>query len=255
MGGTTQVIGIFLDGYEPSLEASMRAAGELPNLAALAAHGTTARVEHGPAQRTGLAGEHLSTGLSPDAAGRHAAVDFDPQTYAARQVGTRLPAFVEYMDAPAVVFDAPYFDLPRAEAARGIVNWGAHDPGIPTSARPDSLLDELTARFGPYPAPQFLYCTPWSSVDLCSQMGETLAAAVDTRREVSLWLLRDRLPDWRFALISVSESHSAIEGLWHGIDPGHRLAGVPSARVAGEGVRAVYRAIDRLVGALVEAFP
>lgn len=255
MGEQGQVLAIFLDGYEPSLEAAMRAEGELPNLAALHDRGASVRLEHGAAQRTGLAGEHLSTGRSPDASGRHAAVDFDPEIYAARQVGTRFPTFVEHLRAPTVVFDVPYFDLHRTTNACGVVNWGAHDPGIPTQARPDTLVDELHARFGSYPAPDFLYCTPWGSPELCETMGASLASAVSTRSRASLWLLGERLPDWSLALVSVSEPHSAIEGLWHGIDPEHRLASVPSAAPAGDGVRSVYRAVDRLVGDHVDAFP
>lgn len=255
MGGRKRVLAIFLDGYEPSLEASMRVEGELPHLAALHDRGANVRLEHGAAQRTGLAGEHLSTGRNPDAAGRHAAVDFDPETYAARQVGTRSATFVEHLHAPTVVFDVPYFDLARTANASGIVNWGAHDPGIPNQSRPDTLVDELHARFGPYPAPEFLYCTPWASADLCDAMGTSLASAVDVRSRASTWLLGERLPEWSLALLSVSEPHSAIEGLWHGIDPAHRLAELPSAAPAGAGVRSVYRAIDRLVGDQVAAFP
>jgi hypothetical protein len=256
MGGVSpKVLAIFLDGYEPSLECEMRGAGELPALERLAATGSTGQLRHGAAQRTGLAGEHVSTGLDPEAARRFAAIEFDPSSYHVRQVGTSLPTFVSYMAAPTVVFDAPYFDLAATPGARGIVNWGAHDPGVPTSARPDALVAELEDRFGRYPASEFIYCNPWSSTTMCRQMGESLAEAVDTRRDASIWMLGERLPEWRFALVSVSESHSAIEGLWHGIDPDHPLAGVPSATPAGEGVRAVYRAIDRLVDAHVAAFP
>src|SRR5439155_1576642 len=45
------------------------------------------------------------------------------------------------------------------------------------------------------------------------------------------------------------------EPLWHGIDPSHRLHGLASAAPAAAALEAVYRAIDRLVGRLVEAFP
>ena len=53
----------------------------------------------------------------------------------------------------------------------------------------------------------------------------------------------------------MSELHSALEALWHGIDPGHPLHACPSSEVAREGVLAVYAAVDRLVGSLCTSFP
>ncbi len=250
-----RVLAIFLDGYEASLEHEMRRNGELPALEALAQRARSGVLEHGAARRTGLAGEHLATGQHPESIGRFAAVDFDPVGYVARQEGTRASTFVSAIDAPTVVFDVPYFDLASTPNAQGVVNWGAHDPGVPPTGSPDGLLAELEARFGRYPAPEHLYGTPWASADACRRMGEGLVAGVEVRNEASLWLLRDRLPDWQLAIVSVSESHSGIEGLWHGIDPQHRLAGHASAPAAGRAVRDVYRAIDRLVGAHVDAFP
>src|SRR5262249_10361134 len=67
------------------------------------------------------------------------------------------------------------------------------------------------------------------------------------------WLLRERTPDWDLAAVVVSESHSAIEPMWHGVDPGHPLHGVPSAAVAREGLRRIYTAIDDLIGTLEAA--
>lgn len=251
----SRVLVLGLDGYENSLGEQMMAAGELQNLAAIKARSASMLLDHGPAQRTGLAFEHVATGLSPQDADRWAAVEFDPQTYQAWQQGTTMPPFPEQLDAQTVVFDAPYFDLRLAPNVSGIVNWGAHDPGVPTNANPDALLGEFVERFGEYPAKPFIYGVPWASPDVCRKMGKQLTAAVDLRTEGSLWLLKERLPDWQLAMVVVSEPHSAIEGLWHGVDPDHPLHGLPSARPAGEGLREVYRAVDRLVGRLAEAFP
>src|SRR4029079_17101213 len=66
------------------------------------------------------------------------------------------------------------------------------------------------------------------------------------------WLLRDRLPDWDLGIVVISELHSASEALGHG-RPSHPLSGVPSAPAAAAGLRAVYRAVDRLVGELEAA--
>jgi hypothetical protein len=250
-----RVLAIGLDGYEESLGREMMAAGELPALSLLRAESARFLLDHGPAQRTGLAGEHVSTGLAPEAANRWAAVHFDAGTYTVWQEGTRLQPFPARLRARTVVFDATYFDLDRAPQVRGLVGWGGHDPGVPLSARPAELVQELTGRFGSYPANEFIYGHVWPSAERTRQMGERLARAADTRSRAARWLLAERLPDWDLALVVVSEPHSVIEGLWHGVDASHPLHGLPSAEPARQGLLSVYRAVDRLVGDLASAFP
>ncbi len=80
---TPRVLGIWLDGFE------MKLADEwgLPHLAALAGRSAVATLDNGTAYLTGLTGEHLSTGLDPDAAGRASAVRFDVASYQCVQEG------------------------------------------------------------------------------------------------------------------------------------------------------------------------
>jgi len=85
-------------------------------------------------------------------------------------------------------------------------------------------------------------------------MAESLVRAVDTRGEAAMWLLSERLPDWELAVVVVSELHSAIEAFWHGIDPAHPLHHLPSSVPARQGLKAVYGAVDRLVGSLARRF-
>ena len=250
-----RVLAIGLDGYEVSLEDELVAEGSLPAIAAFRRESARFRLDHGPAQRTGLAWEHFASGLSPEATGRFAAVTFDPATYSAWQDGVSTAPFAASIDARTVVFDAPYFDLAKAPRVRGVVGWGAHDPGVPLGARPDALASEFHARFGAYPAAQWIYGFAWPSAERCRAMGQALADATDLRARAARWLLAERLPDWQLALVVVSEPHSAIEGLWHGVDADHPLHRLRSAGPAGEGLRAVYRAADRLVSDLSQAFP
>lgn len=250
-----RVLAIGLDGYEESLERQFIAAGELPQLARLRERSARYLLDHGPAQRSGLAWEHVSTGLSPEHANRWAALHFDPATYSVWQEGTRLTPFAARLKSRTVVFDAPYFDLAQAPNVRGIVGWGAHDPGIPHAARPHDLLQEFETRFGKYPADKWIYGVVWASADRAKQMGDALAQSVSRRAHAAQWLLGERMPDWDLALVVVSEPHSAIEGLWHGVDAKHPLHQLPSSHPAREGLLAVYRGVDRLVGQLAASFP
>jgi len=150
-----RVLVIGLDGLEVTFAEQLMAAGEMPALAELRRRAARFRLDHGPAQRTGLAWEHVASGLSPEAGQRWAAVEFDSSTYLAWQEGARFAPWWARIDRRVVVFDTPYVDLRRAPSTRGIVGWGAHDPGTVTAARPRGLLAESERRFGrstPHPS-------------------------------------------------------------------------------------------------------
>ena len=255
-----RVLAVYLDGYEVSVADRLIEAGRLPALAALRDTSARFQLDHGPAQRTGLAGEHFSTGLSPDDAKRWAAVHFDPQNYDVWQAGNTMPPFVAGRDLQTVVFDPTYFNLNLAgENTQGLVNWGAHDPGVAPSSRPPELVAELTDRFGPYPAKAWLYGHVWASANRTRHMAQALVEAARLRAQAATWLLKQRLPDWDLGIVVSGELHSASEALWFGIDPTHPLnTGTAPAEAAAEaaaGFEQVYEAVDAMVGGIRDAFP
>ncbi len=249
------VLMVGLDGFEVEIANRMLGEGKLPALRRLTDRGSTILLDHGTARRTGLAWEHVSTGLSPADSGRWGAVDFDPQTYQATQASTKLRPLFAQLDVSTVVFDAPYFDLTKAKSVRGLVSWGAHDPGVEPSSRPASLAGELAARFGDYPATPWIYGFVWHSVEQTEQMSAALVKALEVRSEATQWLLGERLPAWDVGLVVISEYHSAVEAFWHGVDRDHPLHSLPSAEPARRGLEGVYEAGDRMLGGLMDRFP
>jgi predicted AlkP superfamily phosphohydrolase/phosphomutase len=244
-----------LDGYEHSFGRELIARGRMPALATLIGEGASMALDHGPARETGLGWEHFATGLDPRAARRWGAVNFDPQYYRVEQRSTALPPFVTGLGLKSVVFDAPYFDLRRAPDVAGLVGWGAHDPGVANLASPPGLAREVAAKFGSYPAAEFIYGFTWPSAERTRRAAAALVRAVDVRAAVGEWLLGTRLPDWQLGLVVVGEFHSAIEPFWHGVDPGHPLHALPSAGLSRDGLERVYVAADRLIGRLRRRFP
>jgi len=244
-----------LDGYDPEIGATLMAEGRLPTLARLLRQGRRYDLEHGAARRTGLAWEHIATGLTPEAAGRFAAVRLDPRRYEMRQWPTEQRPFTAGLDLPVLVFNPPYFDLDATPNAQGIVGWHSHDPGMPLAARPASLLDEARERFGNYPAKGWTYALAWPSVERTRQLGEKLVAGLEHRAKVARWLFAERVTDWRLGYVVSSELHSGDESLMHGWLPDHPLAGHPSAAAAREGLVALYEALDRCVATLEAALP
>ena len=253
--GAGKLLVMWLDGYEASVADRMMSEGRLPNLACLKSSSSRFLLDHGPQKYTGLAGEHFSTGMAPEISGRWSAVEFNPRTYQVIQRSTIFAPLLGRVSANAVVFDALYFDMGKAPQVRGLVNWGAHDPGVAAMARPRDLRDEIIAKFGPYPAKDYLYAFDWPSVSKTQAAGDALVAGLDQRTRIARWLFCERFPDWDLALVVVSELHSVIESMWHGLDPSHPLHVHKSATPARLGVERVYEALDRLVGTLVESIP
>ena len=243
---------IWLDGYEPALTNAK--IDELPSLGRIREKSARFLLDDASARSTGLTQEHVSSGLSPNDAERWSVVFFDKETYGVWHEGPIFAPFPVKMRANTVVFDFPYFDLSRASHVRGAVGWGAHNPGLEFSTNPKELRDELVERYGVYPADQWINGLAWPSSERCQTMGNALAEGVAARSKMALWLLKERFPDWELALIGVSEAHSVLEALWHGIDERHPLHSHSSSRAAAEGVHNVYQAIDRLVGTLTAEF-
>lgn len=252
--GRPRLLIIGLDGLEIRYAERLMDRGELPALEALRGRSACFRLDHGPAQRTGLAWEHFASGLSPAAASRWSAVELDPGTYKVWQEGARFKPFLDQIGARVTVFDAPYVDLRRTTEMRGLVGWGAHDPGTEPYGRPAELARSFQGRFGPYPAAEWTYATPAYCAATCESMGQALAAAVDRRLEAALWMLQ-AVPDTDVFFVVTGELHSAIEGLWHGVDPNHPLHAHPSAPAAANALLEVHRAVDRFVARLAEACP
>ena len=246
----SRVLAIWLDGFDMGLADRF----ELPALSKLASTSACAELHNGTDHLTGLSGEHIATGLSPVDSGRASAVWFEPRTYQCTQRGTDMVPI--YGGVPTVVFDPCYFDLPTTpETVMGATGWGAHDPGAPPAARPDSIRSEIEERFGAYPAEPWLYATPWASPERCEQAGDALTRATRARAQAARWLLGERLPNWSLALVGVSEAHSATEALYHGVDSSPRWASWPSCDPAAASLRSVYEEIDGLVAELIAAFP
>jgi predicted AlkP superfamily phosphohydrolase/phosphomutase len=246
---------IGLDGYEASIGDKLMSEGRMPHLSRLKSSSSRFLLDHGKQKYSGLSWEHFATGLAPEISGRWSAVEFNPATYQVVQRSTTLAPLLGRVSTKTVVFDAPYFELRKAPQISGLVNWGAHDPGVATLSHPRDLLTETIAKFGPYPAKEHIYAFTWPSAARTRAAGEALAAALDQRTQISRWLFCERFPDWQLALVVVSELHSVIEPMWHGWDPAHPLHEHESAAPSRRGIEQVYEALDRLVGTLVNSLP
>lgn len=248
-----RILAIGLDGLDVNLAERLMVEGEMPALALLKKRSARFTLDEGPARRTGLPWEHVSSGLSPEAAHRWGQIEFDPTSYTAWQDGAHFVPWWERADLRVVVFDPPFVDLHRTRNTQGIVAWGSHNPGAFQAAQPKALLPEFLQRFGDYPADEWMYGTPWRSASRTRAMGQALCRAVDVRSRAAQWLAAERFPEWDLFFVVAGELHSGTEGLWHGVDSAHPLNSHCSAAPAAAALRDIYRAVDRMVGQLVRA--
>ncbi len=251
-----RTLAIGLDGFELSLAEQLMSEGQMPNFMALRERCAQYDLNNGPSMYTGLSWEYFSTGMTAEDLGRFSAVDLDTREYRVRQRATNAqPVLRRLTSAKTVVFDVPYCDLRLASDVKGLTNWGAHDPGVAKFSNPEKLYNEITERFGPYPATDYIYGFVWPDEAETAKACALLAEAVVCRRKSVSWVLEKRIPDWELAIVTVSEAHSGIEMAWHGIDPDHPLKDHPSATAARQGLHTIYREIDKLVGELASSFP
>lgn len=250
-----RVLMIGLDGYDPALAERLINEGKMPNLQRLSKLAASFPLDHGIYRYTGLAGEHIASGQSPDLSGRWSAVEFDPERYVASQPDTSIPPFINLLESGTVIFDAPYFDLAKSSRARGVVGWGAHDPGIQLQSEPSQLLEEINQRFGRYEAEKFIYAFTWPSLERTQRAGESLCRGAAQRSDIIEWLLQERLPDWELAYVVWSEFHSIIEPMWHGMDSSHPLHNHPTAMLSAQMVTRLYQTVDEGIGRLASTFP
>ena len=248
-----KVLAIGVDGFDVTLAERYMAEGHMPALAKLRKRAARFLLDEGTARRAGLPWEHVASGLSPEEAGRSGPIEFDPNSYTACQEGAHFAPWWAKTDLRVVVFDPPFVDLRRARDTKGIVGWGSHGAGIVKAARPAALLDEFAQRFGNYPADEWIYGTPWPSAARSRLMGEALSHALEVRGRAAQWLAVERFPEWDLFFAVASELHSGVEGLWHGVDAGHPLNTHPSAAAAAASLLDIHRALDRMIGQLVNA--
>lgn len=251
----TRTISIYLEGFDWQIARQMMSDGELPNLSTLGKNSLQYELNQDPvALRSGMSGEQIATGKSPEQLNSYYTNQFDPNTYDFYLTRTTFAPLSSIIKEPNVSFDLAYYELDKSPNTLGITGWGSHDIGCMPSANPSTLKAELLDKFGPYKGADYLYGYVWPSVEKTADMGEKLAAAVAQRAEVVEWLLAERFTDWKFAQIAVSEPHSGIEGLFHGMDSDHPVGHHPSAPVAKQAMLEIYRACDNLVGKLKERF-
>lgn len=254
-----RVIAMNLDAFDMALADRFASEGKLPLFSKLMARAAHFEIEQGPGNAgrdTGRTGEHIAVGLKPESTGLYAPFVFRPDDYSVVQKHTPETPYARHLGCKTVVFDPTYFDLEKCENVDGIVGWSGHDPGALPSCRPSGLAEEIEARFGPPDLDQaLLHCNVYQSEELTKLFADNVIANTKKRLDIIEWMVTERFTNWDYAMLSIEESHDAIEHLYFGTDPEHPYANLPSAPIAREGLERIYHEICVGVERIMSLFP
>ena len=246
-----RVCAIGLDAGSIDFIDELCAAGELPTLADLRTRSARTRLHSAPAHRDGMLWTQFVTGreASFDRAGFRCT--FDPATYAAWEDSAHyddhgIRPFWETSGVPTITFDVPRSTI--SGPGVHVTAWGAHAPSYPRASVPRGLLREIDERFGVHPGFENEYACGWHDPKRLDRLVGALETGAERAGEISAFLMQ-RFPDWQLFVMVMSESHSASEMMWHGLDPYHPLADYdPEARAR---LTRVFQAMDRALATML----
>lgn len=252
-----RVAAIGLDAAEWGLVEQMIERGELPNLARLKDQGVTCRFRNGYASRAGLAWTQFLVGREVNDRREWNTMGFDPDTYEAYSVPAPplRPFYVREPELRGIIFDVPSQAIVDGISGAQVTAWGGHSPGYPRAARPAGLLHEIDNELGPHPGSSGNDLpSGWHRSGVMERITAALVEGAHRRIDV-LRRLQDRVPDWELLVAVMSETHSAGEYFWHGVDPNHTHAGTGTAAMSGQHLLEIYRALDDSIGQFAASLP
>jgi predicted AlkP superfamily phosphohydrolase/phosphomutase len=139
----------------------------------------------------------------------------------------------------------------RATDLNGIqlFEWGLHDRNFEIASDPPELLDELRSRYGDHPVRSCdLHGRARSGYE---RLLDDLIQGVELKTAFLLELLRRE--NWDLFVATYGETHCVGHQFWHFLDPDHQWHDPAAPVKLRYAIRAVYQAIDKGIGELIEA--
>jgi predicted AlkP superfamily phosphohydrolase/phosphomutase len=252
----TKVLVLGIDAANPDLLDAWIADGSLPNLAALSARGLVGRTRGIEGFFVGSTWASMYTGANPARHGLHYQLQLAPGSY--RLEERALGPFVECdpfwrvlsrAGKRVAVLDVPLAKLEAELHGVQVVEWGSHDAFFGFGTNPPELAAGIEAQIGKHPAGTSCDSPARDTKDYL----DFIAALEDGVRRKGSWsaelLARGQ---WDLFMQVFTESHCVGHQCWHLHDVTHPAHDPRVAAAAGDPLRAVYGAIDRAVGALVD---
>ena len=253
----TRVLVIGIDAANPDLLDAWTADGTLPNLAALTTRGVVARTRGLEGFFVGSTWPSMYSGTNPAQHGFHYQMQLARGGYTLEDRAKG--AFVERepfwrllsrAGKRVAVLDVPLSKAEEQVNGVQVIEWGGHDSFFGFSTVPPALAREIEARVGAHPAGLSCDATGRGA----SEYRALIAALEEGARRKGEWsaelLARG---GWDLFMQVFTESHCVGHQCWHLHDAAHPSHDARVAAETGDPLRAVYAAIDRGIGTIVEA--
>ncbi|MDH3702661.1 MAG: alkaline phosphatase family protein [Alphaproteobacteria bacterium] len=264
MADTSRMFIIGLDAADKDLIERWAGDGELPAFRSLMDSSVWGDIENPRGLEAGSCWPTFYFGLTPGETGQFdGARYFDSEHYehvSFRPDEARRDAIWTTLSKAGKlcgVIDAPYsFPVNDINGIK-LVDRGAHVPAggsdyMDFRTHPAALADEIIERFGEDPANG--HSSDFFNVDTAGgikKFRDLYVERIENKTALALHYWRDR--PWDFFLTCFTEAHCVGHRCWHVHDTDHPDHDAAVAAEVGDPVKAIYIALDRAIGRLVEA--
>lgn len=255
---SARLLFIGLDAMSPALILRWARSGELPVLARLLDRGYSADVANPAGFLSSVSlWPTFFTATQPVAHGYMAYRQIVPGTYSTRIHGpddvSGEPLWERLSKAGKriAVIDIPWAQLSKDINGIHVNEWMTHDTYNGLETNPASLKDELLAKYGADVVGQ---CDnggrgPGNYALFATQLDERIARRT---RFARVTLSSD---NWDLFMVGLSDAHCVGHQCWHLHDRDHPRFDPAFNAARGDPVKAVYQALDRSIGDLIDAAP
>jgi predicted AlkP superfamily phosphohydrolase/phosphomutase len=244
-GGARQVL-IGLDAAEWDLVTEWVQAGKLPTFQRLITCGMRGRLATVAAQLPDAVWPALCTGVNPARFEKYFYVQYDPQTMDLRHVSDKAiqrAPFWNYLSQAGRrvgIVDVPLFPLSRSLNGFQLANWGVHPVKAKAASYPDSLLEEVTSRFGPHPGGDCGRVD--DKPEPLRKLRRRLLQSVQVRGRMIRSLMQER--PWDVFVAAFSETHCSGHLFWRFLDPPPSRPITAETEDLKDTLEQIYKAID-----------
>jgi predicted AlkP superfamily phosphohydrolase/phosphomutase len=245
---------IGLDAMDWELVQRWAAANKMPTFRRLMLEGTQAELSTADSLPD-VVWNCLCSGLNPAHLARYFYVQHDPGTAGLRYMpddSFGVKYFWDYLSDAGRrvgVVDVPHVASSPNLNGFQLVAWGAHAAHSARSSTPRSFLHEVDERFGRFPVGECDAVT--SAPEARKMLRQRLLAGVHAHGELFRHCITERA--WEVLFTVFAAPHCAGHFYWADMDRTHPAHDPEDRHRLADTIEAIYRAIDREVGEMIEA--
>lgn len=230
--------------------------GALPAFASLKERGAwTNNVISPPRRFSGASWPNVYTGVGPKSHNQYVRTVFSEEDYSwhgVRPSEDNAPPFWlqdGWGQKQIAIINVPYAPLGRQLNEMQVINWGVHDShSTRMQTWPKELGKDILLEFGPDPV-GLCDIDERTLEDFCN-FRDQLIARVNAKRDMFCKYLDAK--EWDLFFCVLDEPHCVGHACWHLLDTNNPLNDPETARIVGNPIKDVYKAIDNALATVLD---